>query len=307
MASETVGTYGQLLAEVSQAHTIRAGLYSKIEGLINKHLHVNARVVAFFTSFGWPVAIENSDADMIEEVLRTTTMEGRELFLILNSGGGDGLAAERIVNIFRTFGGGSFSVIVPKMAKSAATMICFGAKRIYMCDTSELGPVDPQIAKYDDAGNLFEYQAAHEIIDAYNELIRKANTTRGRLEPYLQQLARFDARDIRRIISAQRLSANISIKALKSGMMMKKSETKIKASIKPFLDPSHTISHGRPIYHDVCTRTGLTVEVLESSCDLWQSIWSLYIRLNYVVNNRSTAKVIESIFAEYTSAARPTM
>ncbi len=297
------GTFSQLLAEVQQAHSIRAPLYTKIEGLIEEHLAVKARVIAYFTSLNWPVVISNSDADMIEEVLRTVEMDGRELFLILNSGGGDGLAAERIVNIFRTFGGGNFSVIVPKMAKSAATMICFGAKKIYLSPTSELGPVDPQIAKYDDAGNLTEYQAAHEIIEAYDDLIKKANTTKGRIEPFLQQLARFDARDIRRIISAQQLASNISIKALKSGMMRAKTEANIRSSIKPFLDPRHSISHGRPIYHDVVKRAGLNAEVLESTCALWQSIWSLYMRLTAHVGNRSTAKVIESNESEYVMSA----
>ena len=87
-------------------------------------------------------------------------------------------------------------MIVPKMAKSAATMICFGADRILLGPTSELGPIDPQIPKRDESGKVVDYQAAHEIIEAYEELLTKANTTRGRVEPYLQQLARFDAREV---------------------------------------------------------------------------------------------------------------
>jgi ClpP class serine protease len=147
-------------------------------------------VLAFFTSFFCPVVIQDNDADMIEEVLRNTDMDGRELVLLLNSPGGDGLAAERIVNICRSYSSGSFSVVVPKMAKSAATMICFGAKSILMSQTSELGPVDPQVPIRDDSGKVVDYQAAHEVIEAYNDLMRKANTTQGKVEPYLQQLAR---------------------------------------------------------------------------------------------------------------------
>ena len=77
--------------------------------------------------------------------------------------------------------------------------------------TSELGPVDPQVPIQDDAGRVTHYQAAHEVIEAYDGLMRKANTTRGRVEPYLQQLQRIDARDIRRIISAQKLAENITV------------------------------------------------------------------------------------------------
>jgi hypothetical protein len=303
MPVNTANTYSELLSETSQTHLIREPLYRQIEEQIEATLRIKARVVSFFTSFVWPVAIENADADMIEEMLRNTEMEGRHLFLILNSGGGDGVAAERIVNIFRTCGGGNFSVIVPKMAKSAATMICFGADQILLGPTSELGPIDPQIPKRDETGTVVDYQAAHEIIEAYQELLRRANTTRGRVEPYLQQLARFDARDIRRIQSFQSLAADIAVKELKSGMLSKSSVSAIKTKIKPFLDPKHSISHGRPIYHVIAKQAGLNVNCLDYQGDLWKSIWSLYIRLTHAVTRRETAKVIESVFTEFAAAA----
>jgi ClpP class serine protease len=76
-------------------------------------------------------------------------------------------------------------VIVPKMAKSAATMVCLGADSIGMSRTSELGPIDPQIKVGDGM-----YYAAHEIVESYNDLMTKANKSKGNLEPYLQQLYR---------------------------------------------------------------------------------------------------------------------
>ena len=231
---------------------------------------------------------------MIEEVLQNSDMTDRELVLVLSSPGGEGLAAERIVNICRTYSRGSFSVIVPKMAKSAATMICFGAKRILMSDTSELGPVDPQVPIRDDSGKIIDYQAAHEVVEAYKELMMKANTTRGKVEPFLQQLARFDARDIRRIASAQKLSESIAIKSLKSGCLGKMSEAAIRAKIKPFLEPRHTISHGRPIYPEFAKQCGLTIDVIDATSQLWKSIWSLYVRINHLVSTTTAAKVIES-------------
>lgn len=194
-------------------------------------------------------------------------------------------------------------MIVPKMAKSAATMICFGADQILLGPTSELGPIDPQIPKRDESGRVVDYQAAHEIIEAYEELLRKANATRGRVEPYLQQLARFDARDVRRIQSFQTLAADIAVKELKSGMMSKSSVSMIKTKIKPFLDPKHSISHGRPIYHGIAQQAGLNVNCLDYQGDLWKSIWSLYVRLTYTVNSRESAKVMESVFTEFTAAA----
>jgi membrane-bound ClpP family serine protease len=40
---------------------------------------------------------------------------------------------------------GKFIVVVPRRAKSAATLICCGADEIHMGQMSELGPIDPQI------------------------------------------------------------------------------------------------------------------------------------------------------------------
>ncbi len=210
-------TYSSVLEETHQGHTIREPIFRKLE----KQLGINKKVVCFFTSFRWPVILDDADADMLEEVLQNTDMKGKELFLLLNSPGGDALAAERIVNICRSFSGGGFSVIVPKMAKSAATMICFGAKKIIMSKTSELGPIDPQIGIRDDRGNVYKYLAAHEVLESYQELMTKANRTTGKVDPYLQQLARFDARDIRSIRSAVQLSESIAVKSLKEGIFKK--------------------------------------------------------------------------------------
>lgn len=298
---KTSNTLRELLAETRQGHEIRKPLYELIENQIEVHTGKKARVLAFFTSFVWPVIIQDSDADMIEEVLHNTDLEDRDLFLILNSGGGSGLAAERIVNICRTFGGGSFSVVVPKMAKSAATMVCFGAKDIWMSPTSELGPVDPQIPIYDDSGQLTNYQAAHEIVEAYEDLLRQATTTKGRVEPFLQQLARIDARDIKSINSAQRLAEKITVTSLKSGCMNGMSEREIRRRVKPFLDPKHTVSHGRPIYHEAAEMCGLKVTKFDPKSAVWRSIWSLYIRLNHLVSSATVTKVVESCHTEYVS------
>jgi ATP-dependent protease ClpP protease subunit len=270
---------------------------------IAERLGGNHVVVSFFTSFVWEAPISDPDADMLEEVLQNTSLNGKSLVLILNSPGGDGLAAERIINICRSYCPSGFNVVVPKMAKSAATMICFGANEILMSRTSELGPIDPQIAIHDDSGHFIGYQAAHELIESYEDLLRRATRTKGRLEPFLQQLARFDARHVRRIKSAQDLTESIAVKCLKTGIFKRLSEPKIRAKIKPFLDPKFTTDHGRPIYHDVASACGLAVRVQENKDDLWREIWALYVRLNYLLSS-AVSKVIESASDSYVSSVQ---
>jgi ATP-dependent protease ClpP protease subunit len=267
---------------------MRKVLYSKIESQLGK----DKKLVSFFTTFQWPVQLENRDADMMEEVLHNTVHGEKELVLVINCPGGDALAAERMVNVCRSFSkDGKFSVIVPKMAKSAATMVCLGAENIGMSPTSELGPIDPQIKVAEGT-----YYAAHEIIESYNDLITKANRTKGNLDPYLQQLYRFDATQIRWIRSSQDLSKSIAINVLKSGVMKGKTDKQIAAKIKPFLLPEFTKVHGRPIYADVAQKCGLNVTMYEIDSPLWKDVWELYVRCNYMVETLSTrmVKLVES-------------
>ncbi len=302
-AKETrLNTLSHIADEVHQRHNTRQDLYKQLEENFLK----DYKIVSFFTSFSFPVLLEDTDADMLEEVLSNTALNGKKLVLILNCPGGDALAAERVVNICRSYSNNEFTVVVPKMAKSAATMICLGANEIWMSKTSELGPIDPQILIRDDRGRPIRYQAAHEILESYDELVRKANKSTGNLEPYLQQLARYDARDLRGIESAQKLSENIAITSLKSGMLKKRSEKKIKQKIRPFLDPKQTISHGRPIYYDLAKKSDLNIKLHDSNSEIWKLIWQIYVRLNYVVST-TASKIIESATDNYGAPPPPNL
>lgn len=281
--------------EITQAPELRKDLYRFIEGQLGS----DHRVVSLFTSFKYPVILEDGDADMLEEVLLNTDLDGKTLALVLNCPGGDGLAAERIVNLCRAASDNRFIVIVPKMAKSAATMVCLGANQILMSPTSELGPIDPQILIRGSGGMPDTYQAAHEIIESYDDLIRQANTTKGRIEPFLQQLNRYDARDIQRIKSAQKLSESIAVNMLKSGMLKSLSERRIRTKIEELTDPNKTINHGRPVFHDTAVQCGLNVALHQCKSKLWRAVWELYVRLNFLTNS-SSPKIIES--ADYTWA-----
>jgi hypothetical protein len=71
--------------------------------------------------------------------------KGRAIDILIHSGGGEPDAAYRLVKFLR----GRYdqiNALVPLMAKSAATLICLGADRIFMGEFSQLGPVDIQIA-----------------------------------------------------------------------------------------------------------------------------------------------------------------
>lgn len=250
-------------------------------------------VIAYFTSFIYPVSISDEDAQQIEGILQhMDTPEG--FILMINSPGGDALAAERIINICRTYSGTrEFKALVPGKAKSAATMICFGASEIFMGATSELGPVDPQIILPRPDGTSADMMSAAAILESYDDLFTRAVAESGNLEPYIQQLERYDARYIDEIRVAEKLSESVSVKALKAGMMQGQSESKIRSRIAMFLSRNKTNSHGRPIYRDDAAKCGLKIREFEVRSEEWRDIFALYSRLDNFVST-TVSKVIES-------------
>jgi len=90
-----------------------------------------------------PTTLARTDADRIYSAI-TSFSEKKPILLILNSDGGSVEAAYFIAKLCREYTSGRFVVVVPRRAKSAATLICCGADEIHMGSLSELGPIDPQ-------------------------------------------------------------------------------------------------------------------------------------------------------------------
>lgn len=86
--------------------------------------------------------IFDDSVTMFEELLFDADPE-RDLHLMLDSPGGDGEIAVRLVRAAQSRCR-ELTVVVPNQAKSAATILVLGAHYILMGPTSDLGPVDPQ-------------------------------------------------------------------------------------------------------------------------------------------------------------------
>ena len=85
-----------------------------------------------------------SDADNIYNAV-TAFSDKRPILLVLHSTGGEVASAYLIGKLCREYSNSKFVVVVPRQAKSAATLLCCAADEIHMGSMSELGPIDPQI------------------------------------------------------------------------------------------------------------------------------------------------------------------
>jgi hypothetical protein len=245
--------------------------------------------------------LDDTDADMLKGVLQQMDLSSG-LTLLLNSPGGFALTAERIIKICRAYSKDNFEVIVPSMAKSAATMVCLGAQKIWMSQTSELGPIDPQVVFPDVEGKTLKRFAVLRLVRSYEELFEKAVQLReGRIEPFLQQLARYDAREIAELRAAHKLAEKIAIETLASGILKGETEADIRNRIKPFLELDISIIHGRPIYFDQAAMALGTeaVGLIDNRSSFGKAIWELYVRASYVVENESS-KLVESTRNSFT-------
>jgi len=278
-------TRGEILKEISQSHETRMGLFKEIEKIIK------IPIVTFYTSFNYPVSISDVDATMMADILSKLKLQNG-FALMINSPGGSGVSAERIIRICRSYSGtDSYVSIVPDKAKSAATMICFGSQEITMGVTSELGPIDPQIIYETDEG--IKLYSAYDIVKSYEQLFNEAVGIRGHIEPFLQQLDKYDYRDINLFKRELDLSKDIALKTLKEQMCKKLSKKQIEKNIAIFLTPESTKTHSRPIFIEEAKKCSLNIKELKPRDKLWELLQELHIRSNNFVNTEA-AKLIES-------------
>jgi hypothetical protein len=74
--------------------------------------------------------------------------KARDVALILFSRGGRIEPAYQVAKVCKKYAKNRFIALVPRFAKSAATLIAIGADEIHIGPLGELGPIDPQITVY---------------------------------------------------------------------------------------------------------------------------------------------------------------
>jgi ClpP class serine protease len=107
-----------------------------------------------------------SDADNIYSAV-TAFSAKKNIMLILYSTGGSIGPAYLIGKLCREYSDGKFITVIPRHAKSAATLICCATDEIHMGSLSELGPIDPQIDKYPALGLKNSVEHIADLAERY--------------------------------------------------------------------------------------------------------------------------------------------
>ena len=256
---------------------IHAERYQRQAIIKNIQERSGRRLICYVSGGG--CAIERDDTVPFVDLLHNVPPR-EDLDLLLHTGGGDIDAAEKLISMVRTkVGTAVLRVVVPDFAKSAGTLIVLGADRVVMSDTSELGPIDPQIIRSDGNGNRIRH-SVQSYLDAYDEQIML-----GKLDPATVKL--FQA--------VQSRARQFAEDQLKRGMFREGGNWSLAAS--ELLDTKRWQSHAQMISWEDAQdpRIGLKVEYLDPSSDDWQEYWQLYCLQRLAV--RDHQKLFESDYA----------
>lgn len=225
--------------------------------------------------------------ELLHNVKRNSNVD-----LLLHTGGGDIDAAEKSMSLLRNaVGTGRLRVIVPDFAKSAGTLMALAADAIVMSDSSELGPIDPQITLGDGRGNAIPHSVA-SYLDAfaqYSERIRRdpndivAHTMLNKLDPATLNV--FEA--------ARDRARKLAEDHLKQGMKV----TNFTAIAAALMDNQRWLTHGQMIGYQSAQNLGLAVEYLQPDDEAWRAYWQLYCHQRLAI--KDAQKLFESDYVSF--------
>ena len=254
-------------------------------------------MVCYTALFGHPAgAITYQDSELIENILRSIELKDKNdnLDLLLHTAGGSPEAAADVIRVCRSYSK-RFRVIVPNAAMSAGTLIAMGSDEIIMSDTSNLGPIDPQMIFVQK--DIAIMRPAKSFIDAYVDLInsaRMAIANKQPATPFLHLLDRQDPSWIIECVRARKATENLAKEQLKANMLKNKSEKEIEEVVKNFFEVGDKNTHGRSISPDEAKVFGLTIKKEDKYGDFWNMIWEIYVRIENYTRNKRLAKYLLS-------------
>jgi hypothetical protein len=193
------------------------------------------------------------------------------LHLLLWSPGGDGEVAVRLVRSAQARCS-ELTVIVPDIAKSAATLLALGADGILMGPASDLGPVDPQfpVGEYD-------LVSAKDMIEAVDRALADVAERPDTFPLHSSLLAEVNALRVQQARSALERTDDLVREALRSNP--RRGEQEVEELAKRLHEPliEAPKDHAAIFSAEDARKHGLPVISCDPSSDQWRRIWQLWM------------------------------
>lgn len=196
----------------------------------------------------------------------------RNIHLMLASPGGDGETAVRMIRAVQARCK-EVTVVVPDVAKSAATLIAIGAHWILMAPASDLGPIDPQFQFPD--GSLV---AAKDIIAAVDDATKKVQAAPDTYPIHAALLSDVSALMVQQARSELLRTGDLLEEALKSNP--DRTNAQVAALKKKLRVPliQRPKTHAAIFNVSDAQAAGLPAVEADLAGEQWQRIWRLWAK-----------------------------
>jgi hypothetical protein len=251
--------------------------------------YTKRKLIVYIANLNHPQSvISRNDIPPFADIYADITT-GSSIDFLLHSPGGDPNAAEQIVNILLSKSN-DIRVIIPLSAKSAATMISLVANEIIMSDSSELGPIDPQIPIQSIQG--VQYRPAKALLNGIDKIQEDVMKNGGVLNAaYYPILQGIDPALIDFCVKTIDHSKRLAQKWVQRSMCP--DQQKAKEIAEQLVDTEKYPSHGMVINWQEAQTLGLNVRYLQHDDELWQAIWRLFCMYDNDVKTNKLIKIIE--------------
>jgi membrane-bound ClpP family serine protease len=213
------------------------------------------------------------------------------LDLILHTPGGDGAAAESLVDYLRQMFDIDVRGIVPQLAMSAGTMIALSCKSIIMGKQSSLGPIDPQLNGL----------PAHGVIEEFKQAFEEIKADPSKIPIWQVRIARFPPAFIGECQRAIDWSNEMVKEWLSTGMFNEESKSdeenirnRVSSIVTELGSHALTKSHARHIPSLRCKEIGLKIEMMEEDQKLQEAILTLHHITMHTLADTPTIKIVEN-------------
>jgi Serine dehydrogenase proteinase len=274
-------------------HAEQAGRYERQDLIARYEELCDCRLIVLID------AIFPYSATPFEELIYDTP-PNCDIHLMLASPGGDGETAVRIVRAAQARCR-ELTVIVPNVAKSAATLIAIGAHHILMAPASDLGPIDPQFQFPD--GSLV---AAKDIIAAVDDATKKVQEAPDTYPIHASLLSDVSALMVQQGRSELLRTGDLLEEALASNP--DRTSAQVAALKKKLRVPliQRPKTHAALFNVSDAQKAGLPAVAVDQDSEEWQRIWRLWAKYFAMGPLRVYEGVKASIILEWPEPQRAT-
>jgi ATP-dependent protease ClpP protease subunit len=224
------------------------------------------------------------------------------LDLIIHSPGGDGIAADKMMDLCRKYCSAKLRVVVPLYAKSAATLMALSGDEIIMGETSEIGPIDGQVFIIQD--NARQQVSADHFLRAASEAKKQLTSSDdGEVEAARIQMMNLSPAFLQHCKDVQEFSKQFAVRQLTAHMFAAERiedpavwDKKISLVVENLLSSGTHLTHGKMItVADIAKDKDLSclkITALTDTDPYWLALDDLLERTDVVAKTRDLSKVL---------------